>query len=97
MKVQKLNQRQARQALYLSRFNFNLKYIPGVRVRKANRLSKRQDLKVGIENNNENQKLIKEKQTREMIEVVVERPDMMLVEKIKRTREKDEKIVSITN
>jgi len=32
-----------------------------------------------------------------MIEVVVERPDMMLVEKIKRTREKDEKIVSITN
>jgi len=74
-----------------------LKYIPGVRVRKANRLSKRQDLKVGIENNNENQKLIKEKWTREMIEVVVERPDMMLVEKIKRTREKDEKIVSITN
>ena len=97
MKVQKLNQRQARQALYLSRFNFNLKYIPGVRVRKANRLSKRQDLEVGIENNNENQKLIKEKWIREMIEVVVERPDMMLVEKIKRAREKDEKMVSITN
>jgi len=74
-----------------------LKYIPGVRVRKANRLSKRPDLKVGIENNNENQKLIKEKWIREMIEVVVERPDMMLVEKIKRAREKDEKIASITN
>ena len=81
----------------MSRFNFNLKYIPGVRVRKANRLSKRQDLEVGIENNNENQKLIKEKWIREMIEVVVERPDMMLVEKIKRAREKDEKMVSITN
>ena len=33
--------------------------IPGVRMGKANGLSKRPDLKVGVENDNENQKLIK--------------------------------------
>lgn len=60
MKVQKLNQRQARQALYFSRFDFNLKYVPEVRIEKADRLSKRPDWKIGIEKDNENQKLIKE-------------------------------------
>ena len=60
MKIQKLNWRQARQALYLSRFDFTLKYILGVRIKKTDRLSRRLDLKVGMENNNKNQKLIKE-------------------------------------
>jgi len=50
-----------------------------------------------LKNNNERQKLIKEKWIREIIEVVVERPDMMLVEKIKRAREKDEKMASVIN
>ena len=59
MKAQKLNWKQARWALYLSRFDFTLKYIPGVRMEKANGLSKRPDLKVGVKNDNENQKLIK--------------------------------------
>ena len=39
MKAQKLNQRQARWALYLSRFNFTLKYVAGVKMKKADRLS----------------------------------------------------------
>jgi len=39
----------------LSRFDFRLKHVSGVR------MSRRPDLKMGIENNNENQKLIKEK------------------------------------
>ena len=60
MKVQKLNWRQARWVLYLSRFDFTLKYVLGVRMGKADRLSRRPDLRIGIENNNENQKLIKE-------------------------------------
>ena len=47
--------------LYLSRFDFTLKYIPGVRIGKVDRLSRRPDLKVRAENDNENQKLIKEK------------------------------------
>ena len=43
MKVQKLNQRQARWALYLSRFNFTLKYVPGTKMGKVDGLSRRLD------------------------------------------------------
>ena len=46
--------------LYLSRFDFTLKHIPGVRIGKVDGLSRRSDLKVRAENDNENQKLIKE-------------------------------------
>ena len=59
MKMQKLNWKLARQALYLSRFDFNLKNVPGVRMEKADGLSRRPDLKVEAENDNKNQKLIK--------------------------------------
>ena len=61
----------------MSKFDFILKYVPGVRMEKADKLSRRIDLKVEIENNNENQKLIKKEWIREMIEVVVERPDVI--------------------
>jgi len=44
----------------LPRFDFILKYILEAMMRKADGLSKRLDWKVGIENNNKNQKLIKE-------------------------------------
>ena len=60
MKVQKLNRRQACQALYLSRFNFTLKHIPGTEMGKAGGLSRQLDWKVGMENNNSNQILVKE-------------------------------------
>ena len=43
MKAQKLNQRQAQQALYLSRFDFTLKHVLETRMGKANRLSRRPD------------------------------------------------------
>ena len=43
MKVQKLNHRQARWALYLSRFDFTLKHVPGIRMRKADGLKRRPD------------------------------------------------------
>ena len=95
MKVQKLNWRQARSVLYLSRFDFMLKYMLGVRMGKADRLSRRLDLGVEVENNNENQKLIKEEWIKGMIEVVVEGPEIMLVEKMKRAREKDEEVVKV--
>ena len=39
MKTQKLNKRQARWVLYLSRFNFTLKYIPETKIRKTDELS----------------------------------------------------------
>ena len=59
MKAQELNHRQARQAFYLSRFDFTLKHVLGTKMEKANGLSSRLDWKVGVENNNKNQKLIK--------------------------------------
>ena len=61
MKAQKLNQRQVRWALYLSKFDFTLKHMPGIRMGKANELSRRTDQKIRMENYNENQKLIKKK------------------------------------
>jgi len=43
MKAQKLNCKQARWALYLLRFDFTLKYIPGSKMGKADSLSRRPD------------------------------------------------------
>jgi len=69
--------------------------VLGVRMREASSLSRRSDLKVEIENDNKNQKLIKEKWIRGIMEVVVEGPEIILVEKIKRVREKDEEVVKV--
>jgi len=60
MKVQKLNRRQARWALYLSQFDFTLKHVAGVKMGKADGLSQRADWKVGIDKNNDNQIFIKD-------------------------------------
>ncbi len=43
MKAQKLNQRQARWALYLSRFDFASKHVAGKSIEQANSLSRRTD------------------------------------------------------
>ena len=60
MKAQKLNHRQARQALYLSRFDFTLKHIPGTKMVKVDGLSRQLDWKIGVENDNDNQVFIKD-------------------------------------
>jgi len=62
---------------------------------KADSLSRRSDWKVGVENNNEDQKLIKEEWIRGMMKVVVERPETMLVEKIKRARGKNKEVMRV--
>ena len=59
MSNQKLNCRQARWALYLSRFDFVLKHILGSKIGKADGLSRRPDWEVGVERNNEEQMLVK--------------------------------------
>ena len=60
MKAQKLNQRQAQWALYLSRFDFILKHVPGARIGKVDGLSRRSDWKISVEKDNENQVFIKD-------------------------------------
>jgi len=65
------------------------------RMGKADSLSRRLDWKVVIENDNENQKLVKEGWIRGIIEVVVEGLETRLLEKIKRARERDEEVVRV--
>jgi len=95
MKAQKLNQRQAKWALYLFRFNFMLKHVLGSKMGKADSLSKRLDWKVGVERDNENEMLIKpewlEIRKTEAVEIIVEGVD--LLEKIKQSRVKDDEVV----
>ena len=95
MKAQKLNRRQARWALYLSQFDFTLKHVAGVKMRKADGLSRRADWKLEVDKDNENQILIKDNWIRSMYEVVVEGPEVDLVEKIKRVRSKDEDVIRV--
>ena len=59
MKAYKLNQRQACWVLYLSRFDFTLKHVPGTKIEKADKLSRRLDWKIGGERDSDNQVFIK--------------------------------------
>ena len=95
MKAQKLNRRQARWALYLSRFDFMLKHVPGSRMGKADSLSRRLDWEVGVERNNEGKTLVKSEQLEvrrmEKIEIIVEGVD--LLKKVKLLKVKDNEVV----
>ena len=95
IKVQKLNKKQARQTLYLSRFNFILKYISGSKIEKMDSLSRRLDQEIGIEKDNENEILVKpewlEVRKTEKVEVIVEEVD--LLEKVKQLKVKDNEMI----
>jgi len=95
MKVQKLNWRQARWALYLSKFNFILKHVPGTRMGKVDRLSRRSDWKIEVEKDNDNQIFIKDNWIHSIQEVVIEGPKVDIIEKIKKARSKNEDIVRV--
>jgi len=95
MSNQKLNRRQVRWALYLSRFDFVLKHISGSKMGKADELSKRPDWEVGVEKNNEEQMLVKkewleEKKVRKA-DVIIEGVD--LLDKVRKCEMKDDEIV----
>ena len=62
---------------------------------KADGLSRRSDWKVGVDKDNENQVLIKDNWIRSMYEVVVEGPEVDIVEKIKKAKSKDQDVVRI--
>ena len=90
-----MKRRQARWALYLSQFDFTLKHVAGTKMRKVDGLSRRSDWKVGVDRDNENQIFIKDNWICSMQEVVVEGPEVDIVEKIKKARSKDEDIVRV--
>ena len=95
MKAQKLNRRQARWVLHLSRFDFTLKHMPGTKMRKADRLSKKPDQKIGIENDNKNQVFIKNHWLCNLSEVVIEELEVDILERIKIARSKDKEVVRV--
>ena len=95
MKVQKLNWRQAQWALYLLRFDFILKHVPGIKMGKVDGLSRRPDWKVGVERDNENQIFIKDNWIYSLQEVVIEGPEVEILEKIKKAKSKDKNIVRV--
>ena len=99
MKAQKLNQRQARQASYLSRFDFILKHVAGKSMRRADSLSRRADWAEGIERNNKNQVMLK----KEWLEIrVMEKKQWLIkgakediIEKIKKSEARDDEVIKV--
>ena len=59
MTSQNLNHRQARWALYLSRFDFTLKHVPGSKIGKADGLSRRSNWEEEGKEDNEERVLVK--------------------------------------
>ena len=96
MKAQKLNQRQARWSLYLSRFDFALKHVAGKSMGRADSLSRRVDWAEGVERDNENQVMLKEEwlEVRAM-EQLIEGLEQEIVKKIKEARDKDEEVIKV--
>ena len=94
MEAQKLNQRQARWLLYLSRFDFALKHVAGKSMGRADSLSRRVDWAEGVERDNENQVMLKEEwlEVRAM-EQLVEGLGEEIVKKIKEARDKNEEVM----
>ena len=62
---------------------------------KADGLSRRLDWKIGVDKDNSDQVFIKDQWIRHMYEVVVEGPEVGLVEKIRKARSKDEDVVRV--
>ena len=95
MKAQKLNQRQARWASYLSRFNFMLKHVLGSKMGKVDSLSRRSDQEVGVEKDNENEMLVKPEwlgvRRTETVEIIVDRID--LLEEVRKLKVKNDEVV----
>jgi len=72
-----------------------LKHVPGTRMGKADGLSRISDYKVGVEKDNEDQVLIKDNWICSLQEVVIEGPEVEMLEKIKKARSKNEDIVRV--
>ena len=62
---------------------------------KADGLSRQSDWKVGVEKDNDNQIVIKDNWIHSIQEVVIEGPEVDIIEKIKKARSRDEDVVRI--
>jgi len=69
--------------------------VPETKIVKVDNLSRRPDWKVGVEKDNDNQSFIKDCWLYNLYQVVIEGPEVDIVEKIKKVRGKDEKIIRV--
>ena len=67
----------------------------GTKMGKVDKLNRRLDWKVGVENDNDNQVLIKNNWICSLEKVVIKGPEVDIVEKIKRTKSKDEEVIRV--
>ena len=72
-----------------------LKHVLGTRMGKADGLSRRLDQKIGVDKDNKNQVVVKNSWVCRLEEVIIEGPEVKVIEKIKRARSKDEEVVRI--
>ena len=62
---------------------------------KVDGLSRQPDWKVGVDKDNENQVFIEDNWTHSLQEVVIEGPEVEILEKIKKARSKDKDVVMV--
>jgi len=94
MKAQKLNQRQARWSLYLSRFDFALKHVAGKSMGRADSLSRRVDWAERVEQDNENQVMLKKEWLEvRVMEQLIEGLEEEIVKKIQEAKDKDKEVI----
>ena len=69
----------------------------GTRIGKADGLSRRLDWKIGVDKNNENQVVVKDSWVCRLEEVIIEGPEVEVVEKIKRCYKLHSACISTTS
>ena len=72
-----------------------LKHVLETRMEKVDGLSRWLNWKIGVENDNDNQVFIRDNWICSLEEVVIEGPEVDIVEKIKKARSKDKEVVRI--
>jgi len=99
MTAKKLNRRQARWALFLSRFNFHLTHKAGTLMKKADALSRRPDHKKGVENDNSNMTLLKPKYFRicamRQGHLLIDGSEKETLSKIRKCADLDEEVIKV--
>ena len=80
----------------MSRFDFALKYVAGKSMGRADSLSRKVDWAKRVENDNENQTIVKEEWLEmRMMEQVIEGLEEKIVKKIKEARDKDKEMIKV--
>ena len=85
--------------MYLSRFDFALKHVAGKSMGRAESLSKRVNWIEDVERDNENQVMLKKKwleiRAMEKGQLLIEEAEEEIIEKIKKSEVKDDKVVKV--